>query len=217
MTGWKIHQLKMYFLLKIDIFQCHCWFSGRYLPLLYCNKAIDSTSSWPPRFDDFVYCASHSVSPVSPLWSGPFVPLEKESGKWSWKSPSQVTLVSKKKNWRKGWFHKKFDLNKTIQRFQYKWSKDDWQRGNQRRSLRVYAWLNLDQSVVVRSNKIIILTDALLMVLTFGGLFWDVARCSVPISQLNLPGSSMIISFGPQRHFSCFKSSVSNKLFFTMS
>ena len=28
MTGWKIHHLKMYFLLKIDIFQCPVSFQG---------------------------------------------------------------------------------------------------------------------------------------------------------------------------------------------
>ena len=36
MSGWKIHHLKMYFVLKMEIFQCHVSFQGVLHLLLKC-------------------------------------------------------------------------------------------------------------------------------------------------------------------------------------
>ena len=37
MTGWKIHNLKIYFLLNMGIFQCHVSFSGVCSPFCLVN------------------------------------------------------------------------------------------------------------------------------------------------------------------------------------
>ncbi len=45
MTGWNIHHLKMYFLLKIDIFQCHVSFQGCKVPL-GVSKGVHAESAF---------------------------------------------------------------------------------------------------------------------------------------------------------------------------